>query len=77
MLGLYTCAILGHHGWRNLIGIAINPQRAELATHFGTTHDLVWGNQIHRQVSQTVKERGVDLVVEACGNPTALTSALD
>jgi len=77
MLGLYTCAILGYQGWRNLIGIDINPQRAELATHFGATHTLVWGDQIHRQVSQTIKERGVDLVVEACGNPTALTSALD
>ncbi|MDP6746557.1 MAG: zinc-binding dehydrogenase [Candidatus Poribacteria bacterium] len=77
MLGLYTCAILGHQGWRNLIGIDINPQRAELATHFGATQNLVWSDQIHRQINQTVKSCGADLVVEACGNPAALTSALD
>ena len=40
MLRLHTCAILGHQGWRNLIGIDINPQRAELAAHFRATYTL-------------------------------------
>ncbi len=81
LLGLYGCAIARTRGARIVIGLDTVPARLELATRFGAHHALdlreVPAADLAKRIRTLSDQDGADIVLEVCGNPTAVPVAIE
>ena len=80
MLGLTAGAMARRRGAREVIVCDVNAQRLPLARSFGATYTAkvaTEAEELREIVRSTTDGRGVDLVLEMCGAPSAMELGLE
>jgi alcohol dehydrogenase len=73
LVGLMTCALLKHHGVRNICCVEPNPSRLSFATQFGATHSRL--EMDRATITELTNGFGFDAVVECSGQNVAYEMA--
>lgn len=76
-IGLNACMAAAFAGAMPVIGIDPNPSRRELATAYGATHVIDPSNVDVVDSVRSIVPGGVDLAVEASGQPAVMGTAVD
>jgi 2-desacetyl-2-hydroxyethyl bacteriochlorophyllide A dehydrogenase len=77
IVGLLVTMLLKRAGARPVIAIDLHERRRDAAVRVGADHALGAGDGLVPQVLELTGGRGVDVAVEASGNPAALQSCVD
>lgn len=69
LVGLMTCALLKHHGVRNICCVEPNSCRLSFATQFGATHSRL--EMDRATIAELTSDFGFDAVIECSGQNVA------
>ncbi|HET7911656.1 MAG TPA: zinc-binding dehydrogenase, partial [Pseudolabrys sp.] len=75
-IGLNAIMAAAHVDGDPVIGVDINASRRDLALAFGATHVIDPGAGDTRAQIKTIAPQGIDVAVEATGNPAVMAEAL-